>query len=99
QIRAFDGTDWSAASFAAWSPFTIALTLYHSPYMATAHAQVPRNATLDLRGVAYSEPYSGYSITKYQFLDSTSDPNSGHLVVGGVVQPAGTVIDLTPAQF
>jgi len=41
----------------------------------------------------------GDAIKAYQFWDSTSDPASGHWVVGGVVQSAGQAIDVTPAQL
>ncbi len=39
------------------------------------------------------------TITAYQFWDSTSDPASGHWVVGGAAQPAGQAINVTPAQL
>ena len=39
------------------------------------------------------------SITKYQFWDSTADPASGHLVVGGMVQGTNQAIDVTAAQL
>jgi len=35
----------------------------------------------------------------YQLWDSTADPSSGHFVVNGVAQAAGTVIGVTAAQF
>ena len=41
----------------------------------------------------------GDAITKYQFWDSTSDPLSGHFVVGGVAQGTNQYIDVTAAQL
>ncbi|MFX9177173.1 hypothetical protein ABTN70_20070, partial [Acinetobacter baumannii] len=37
--------------------------------------------------------------TAYQLWDSTSDPASGHWVVGGVAQAAGIAINVSPAQL
>ena len=39
----------------------------------------------------------GDTITKYELWDSTSDATSGHFVVNGVAQPAGTMIEITAA--
>ena len=38
-------------------------------------------------------------MTKYQLWDSTTDPQSGHFVVGGVTQAANTGIDVSAAQL
>ena len=37
----------------------------------------------------------GDTITKYQFCDSSSDPQSGHFVVGGVAQGVSQAIDVS----
>ncbi|MBA2589704.1 MAG: hypothetical protein H0U98_13895 [Alphaproteobacteria bacterium] len=39
------------------------------------------------------------TVTKYQLWDTTTDPSSGHFVVGGVAQAPRTVIELTAAQL
>src|SRR5207248_2469242 len=41
----------------------------------------------------------GDAMIRYQLYDNTADPSSGNFVVGGQVQPARMVIDLTAAQF
>jgi autotransporter-associated beta strand protein len=58
-----------------------------------------RNQTLAPSSFMLTSDADGDAITEYQLLDTTTDPNSGHWVVGGVAQAAGTVIDLTAAQF
>ncbi|OKO75868.1 hypothetical protein AC628_19205 [Bradyrhizobium sp. NAS96.2] len=41
----------------------------------------------------------GDTITNYQLWDSTSDPSSGHWVVGGAAQGSNVAIDVTAAQL
>ncbi|HKQ44693.1 MAG TPA: hypothetical protein VJS47_04800, partial [Rhizomicrobium sp.] len=58
-----------------------------------------RNTTLAPSLFSFAYDADGDTITKYQILDTTTDPLSGHWVVDGVAQAAGTVLDLTPAQW
>jgi Ca2+-binding RTX toxin-like protein len=39
------------------------------------------------------------ALRQYQFVDTDSDPASGHFVLDGVVQPAGQVITISAAQL
>ena len=39
------------------------------------------------------------TITNYQFWDSTTDPTSGHWLVGGIAQGTNQAIDVTAAQL
>src|SRR5262249_10535503 len=57
------------------------------------------NQSLALSGLINVTDADGDAITKYQLWDSTRDPASGHWVVNGVAQAAGTVIDITAAQL
>ena len=43
--------------------------------------------------VAYN-PSAACHATKYQLLDTSTDPSSGHFIVSGVAQPAGSIITI-----
>ena len=99
QIRAFDGTDWSAADNAAWSPFTVSVPVNHPPVVTTANVTEPRNTTVALSSLFSVSDADGDTITQYQLWDSTRDPASGHFAVSGAAQAAGTVITISAAQL
>jgi len=105
QMRAYDGYTWSAADSAAWSPFTMLVTEntnVHPPTVQPSSAILARNSTVlasSLFSATGTNPYTGNQIYEYQLVDTTADPNSGHFVLNGVVQAAGTVIDINPTQF
>src|SRR6201999_3006179 len=87
QIRAYDGTDWSAADNAAWSPFNIVITPNHPPVVTTQDVTAQTGQTLALADLfKVSDPDPHATVTQYQLWDSTRDPASGHFVVGGVAQ-------------
>jgi hypothetical protein len=93
-VRAFDGTSWGA-----WKQFHVNAPINQAP-VATA-ADFPTTpgqniAATSLFGVTDAD---SDTITKYQFWDSTSDPSSGHFVVGGVAQGTNQNIDVTAAQL
>ncbi|HWU55782.1 MAG TPA: hypothetical protein VN175_09790, partial [Rhizomicrobium sp.] len=98
QIRAFDGFDWSAADNAAWAPFTIT-PVYPPPVVTTANVNLVFNQTVALSSLFSVSDPNNLPITRYQLWDSTRDPGSGHFVVNGVTQAAGTVIDITAVQL
>jgi len=99
QIRAFDGIVWSAADNASWAPFTVSVPAYTVPHVTTAGVSATVGQTLALSSLLSVSDTDGDTMTKYQLWDSTANPLSGHWVVNGVVQTAGTVIDITAAQF
>ena len=99
QIRAYDGRDWSAADTAAWAPFTVQVAPYTSPTLTTADVATTAGQTLALSSLITVSDPDGDTMTKYQLWDSTADPNSGHWVVNGAAQAAGTVINVTAAQL
>ena len=98
QIRAFDGTDWSAADTASWAPFMVAVT-NQAPMVTTANVLATRSQTLALSSLFSVTDADGDTMTKYQLWDGTRDPNSGHFVVNGVDQPAGTIITINAADL
>jgi hypothetical protein len=98
QIRAFDGMQWSAADNANWAPFTITVTPNYPPIVTTTLTRLAAGQSVPLSSLVSIYDGDGDTMTRYQLYDNTSDPNSGHFVVNGVAQPAGTVIDLTAAQ-
>jgi len=99
QIRAFDGTSWSASDNAPWSPFTIGPTANNPPLVQTSNRTIARGLATSLASLISVVDIDGDSMTKYQLWDSTADPLSGHWVVGGVTKSAGTIIDVTAAQL
>jgi len=99
QIRAFDGYSWSAADNAPWSPFTIGPFANYAPGVLTSNRSIARSVTTPLSNLFSITDVENDAITKYQLWDSGRDPNSGHFVVNGVVQAAGTVIEVTAAQL
>jgi len=98
QIRASDGTLWSASDNAAWAPFIVTV-IDPPPVVTTTNLTEPPVATLALSSLFTVSDPEGNAITKYELWDSTGDPNSGHFVVNGVAQPAHTVIDINAAQL
>jgi peptidase M10/serralysin-like protein len=99
QIRAFDGTDWSAADTVRWAPFTVTVPVNRAPVLTTADISVPQGQSVAASSLFSVSDPDGDPITEYQLWDSTNDPNSGHFVVNGVAQAAWTVIDITAAQL
>src|SRR3984893_14869230 len=99
QVRAFDGFSWSAADNAAWAPFNVNVPANHPPVVTTADLNLAQHVTVAASSLFSVTDPDNNPITAYEFWDSTRDPNSGHFVVNGVVEPAGTVIDVTAAQL
>jgi len=99
QIRAFDGLDWSAADNASWAPFIVNIPANNAPHAATAPVNAAIGQAIALSSLITVSDADGDSMTRYQLWDSTANPLSGHWVVGGVVQSAGTVIDITAPQL
>jgi hypothetical protein len=97
QIRAYDGIAWSAADNAYWAPFTLAVP-NALPVVITTNLHVAANQTLALSSLVSVSDADGDAITRYQLWDGSRDPASGHFVVNGTPQAAGTVIDITAAQ-
>jgi hypothetical protein len=99
QIRAFDGIAWSAADTVAWSPFTITVPANRAPVVTTADLNRAANQNLMLSSLFSITDADGDAMTRYQLWDSTRDANSGHFMVAGAAQAAGTVIDISAAQL
>jgi hypothetical protein len=99
QVRAFDGFSWSAADNAAWAPFNVNVPANHPPVVTTADLNLAQHVTVAASSLFSVTDPDNNPITAYEFWDSTRDPNSGHFVVNGVAEPAGTVIDVTAAQL
>jgi|GEM_PF-1452420 len=98
QIRAFDDANWSAADNAAWAPFTVSVP-NSAPVVTTANLTRFRSQTLALSSLFTVSDADGDAATRYQLWDGTRDSNSGHFVVNGTVQAAGTIIDITAADL
>jgi len=94
-VRAFDGTQWGN-----WKEFHVNVPANHAPVatasdvMASSH-----NQNIAASGQFSVSDADGDAIAKYQFWDSTTDPSSGHFVVGGIAQGTNQNIDVTAAQL
>jgi hypothetical protein len=99
QIRAFDGTAWSAADNASWSPFRIAPPINHAPVVAGGTVFALAGQSLAASSLFSASDPDGDAITEYQFMDITRPSISGHFVVNGAAQDAGMVIDIPASQL
>ncbi|WP_283848560.1 M10 family metallopeptidase [Bradyrhizobium sp. SRL28] len=93
-VRAFDGTSWST-----WKEFYVNAPINQVPVVAAANFTATHNQNIAVTSLFSVSDADGDAITKYQFWDSTSDPSSGHFVVGGVAQGTNQNIDVTSAQL
>jgi hypothetical protein len=99
QIRAFDGTSWSAADNFAWSPFNVNVPANHAPVLTTTDISASPGQVVAASNMFTATDVDHDPIVAYEFWDSTRDPSSGHFVVNGVAQASGTVIEVTAAQL
>ena len=99
QVRAFDGTGWSAADTAAWAPFSISINLPPPPVVTTANLTEASNQTLAASSLFSVSDPGGNPITEYQFWDSNTSANTGHFYLNGVQQSLSTVIDISASQL
>jgi hypothetical protein len=82
-----------------WAPFTITVAINHAPVLTTADTTIPYGRSVAASSLFSVSDADGNSMIRNQLWDSTNDPNSGHFIVNGQVQPAWTVIDITAAQL
>ncbi|MGY3532824.1 hypothetical protein [Bradyrhizobium sp. USDA 4452] len=93
-VRACDGTLWSA-----WVPFMAVPYPDHPPVVSATDVSATHGQDIAASSLFSVSDADHDTITAYQVWDSTSDPASGHWVVGGVAQAANIAIDVTPAQL
>jgi hypothetical protein len=99
QIRAFDGTSWSAGDNATWSPFMVGPTVNKLPVVTGSSTQKSHFQTVALSSLFSTSDADNDTIVKYQLWDSTRDAASGHFVVNGLIQPAGTIIEIAATDL
>jgi hypothetical protein len=99
QIRAFDGSSWSAGDNASWSPFTVTVPANNVPVVTTSNKNASHGQSLALSSLLSVSDADGDAITKYQLWDGTGDPASGRFVINGVIQAQRAVIEITAGQF
>jgi hypothetical protein len=90
-VRAFDGDLWSA-----WTPFTAAAPIDQAPVVTAPNAGIAARSSVAASSLFTVSDPEGDSIISYDFYDATG---SGHFVVNGLVQAAGTIIPVTAAQL
>jgi hypothetical protein len=98
QVRAFDGTAWSAADNATWAPFSIGPNVNRPPVVTTGPLSQRPGQSIAFSSLASITDADGDTIQKYQLWDGGRDPSSGHFVVNSVAQPSGALIEITAAQ-
>jgi hemolysin type calcium-binding protein len=98
QIRAFDGTYWSAPDNVAWAPFSVTVP-NTAPVLTTSDITLTHGQTVALSSLFNVSDVDGDTMTRYQLWDSTNDPNSGYFVINNSIEPAWTVIDITASQL
>ncbi|MGY4629097.1 hypothetical protein [Bradyrhizobium sp. USDA 4486] len=93
-VRAFDGTKWSS-----WKEFHVNAPLDNPPVVTAADFTATHNQNVAASALLSASDADGDTVTNYQLWDSTTDPSSGHWVVGGVAQAANVAIGVTSAQL
>lgn len=95
-VRAFDGYEWSD-----WGAFYVGTTgsVNQKPVVTGKTTSVAAGTSVAVRNssgsVFTAVDSDGDAIAKYQFWDGTTDAASGYFVLGGTVQSAGAVIDVS----
>ncbi|WP_373011789.1 hypothetical protein, partial [Bradyrhizobium sp.] len=92
--RAFDGITWGA-----WKEFHVTAPIDQGPVASASDVTATHGQDIAASNLFTVSDADGDTITAYQLWDSTSDPASGHWVVGGVAQAAGIAINVSPAQL
>lgn len=93
-VRVNDGADWGG-----WQSFTASPYVNHAPVVTTHAIVAPYDASVAVSYLLSATDPDGDAITKYQLWDSTPGLKSGHWVVNGVAQGAGTAIDVTADEL
>lgn len=93
-VRAFDGYLWGA-----WVAFTATPFADHPPVANATDVSATHNQNIAASSLFSVTDADGDTIVGYQLWDSTTDPASGHWVIGGVAQASNIAIDVTPAQL
>jgi hypothetical protein len=93
-VRAFDGTSWGD-----WTGFFVNAPVDHAPVVTAADYMASHDQNIAATSLFSATDPDSDPITAYQVWDSTSDPASGSWTIGGVAQPAGQAIDVTPAKL
>jgi hypothetical protein len=93
-VRVSDGVLWSD-----WESFNVNAPVDHTPTVTAPNYTASHNQNIVASSLFSVSDLDNDAIAAYQFWDSTSDPNSGYWVVGGVAQPSGQAISVTPSQL
>ena len=93
-VRANDGFEWSA-----WKEFHVNAPVDVAPVVAATDFNAAHGQSIAATALFSVTDAELDGIAKYQVWDSTTDPASGHWVVGGIAQGANIAIDVTAAQL
>src|SRR5262245_8424748 len=93
-VQVYDGTAWSA-----WQEFHLTPPVNHAPVATASDFAATHNQNIAASSLFSVTDSDGDAITQYQLWDSTSDPASGHWVVGGVAQGTNQNINVSAAQL
>ena len=96
-VIAYDG---QALSGADYTEFHVSVAPNRAPVLTVPSTNVAATAGQSIAASSlFSATDADGDAVAYYVLDSTTDPNSGHFVVNGVVQSAGAVHVLSSAQL
>jgi Ca2+-binding RTX toxin-like protein len=91
QVRVFDGLVWSK-----WKTITIVAPEVLTPEISAANIVVQKNTDVAVGSLfTASVPFTDRPMTEYQIDDATGTAQSGYLVVSGIAQPNGEVVDVS----
>nr|WP_244645794.1 M10 family metallopeptidase [Bradyrhizobium campsiandrae] len=93
-VQAFDGTAWGA-----WKEFHVNGPTDQAPIVSASDYSATHNQSIAASSLFTVSDAEGDPITAYRFWDSTSDPSSGHFVVGGVAQGTNQNIEVVASQL
>lgn len=94
QVRAYDGTEWGA-----WTKFNVTAPVNAGPVIAASNVVVPKGIVLEASSLFTATDTERDVVVKYQFIDYGTAAGSGTFKLNGVVQTAGTTIELSPSQL
>ncbi|MBR0995224.1 M10 family metallopeptidase C-terminal domain-containing protein [Bradyrhizobium japonicum] len=92
-VELFQFSDGMVASTALYVSTNVA------PVVSAVDVTPTLNQNIAASSLFYVNDADGDSIGAYQLLDATTDPTSGHFVVGGIAKDARQVIDVSAGQL
>jgi VCBS repeat-containing protein len=93
-VRAFDGTNWSA-----WTEFHVNVVPNHPPVVSALDYNAARGQSIAAYSLFSVTDADANPMTQYQLYDTTLGATSGHFVVDGVAKPDWGMVQVTAQQL